>query len=205
MFRWWILGTLAGAIASSAYYRRRARIEGGTIPRRNEGPYLVALRLLVTLPLLAAILAYVIDPAWMAWSELRAPAWTRWAGVLLGALSVAAVHWVLRSLGKNVSETVLTKSDHQLVTEGPYRWVRHPLYATGLALLLSVGMMSANAVLLAIPVVGAVFVLQVIVPREEAALQERFGDAYRRYMQRTGRLLPRLRKRPPEPSPSAAP
>jgi protein-S-isoprenylcysteine O-methyltransferase Ste14 len=205
VFRWWIIGILAGAIGSSALYRRRARIEGGTIARREEGPALVALRLLVTLPLLAALLAYSIDPERMSWAELRLPLWLRWAGVLLGLAALASVHWVLRALGKNVSETVLTKEDHELVTEGPYRWVRHPLYTTGLALLVAVGLMSANALLLAFPLAGAVFVLFGIVPREEAALLQRFGERYRRYTCRTGRLLPRLRKPPPEPSPPAAP
>jgi protein-S-isoprenylcysteine O-methyltransferase Ste14 len=205
MFRWWILGILAAAIGSSAYYRRRARVEGGTITRGEEGPLLITLRLLVTLPLLAALLAYLINPAWMSWSELRMPTWLRWAGVVLGLFALASVHWVLSSLGKNVSETVLTKADHQLVMEGPYRWVRHPLYTTGLALLLAVGLMSANAVLLGFPVLAVVFILAVIVPREEAALKDRFGDDYQRYSERTGRLLPRGGKPPAKPTHSEVP
>ncbi|HUF75768.1 MAG TPA: isoprenylcysteine carboxylmethyltransferase family protein [Longimicrobiales bacterium] len=205
MFRWWILGILVAAIGSSGFYRWRARIEGGTISRREEGPFLVALRLLVTVPLLGAILAYLINPAWMSWSELRLPSWLRWTGIALGVLAIASVHWVLRSLGKNVSETVLTKPGHQLVTHGPYRWVRHPLYTTGLTLLIAVGLTAANAVLLALAGLGTVFFHLVIIPREEAALQDRFGDAYRDYMQRTGRLLPRLRKRSAGATRSAAP
>ena len=41
-------------------------------------------------------------------------------------------------------ETVLTKADHVLVTTGPYRWMRHPLYAMGGALFVAVGLMSAS-------------------------------------------------------------
>jgi protein-S-isoprenylcysteine O-methyltransferase Ste14 len=46
-------------------------------------------------------------------------------------LTLPAALWVFSALGRNVSETVLTKGDHELVTAGPYRWIRHPLYTTG--------------------------------------------------------------------------
>ncbi len=192
MFRWLILGILLTAIGTSGYFRRRARVDGGTIARREEGASLVALRAVVTLPLLAAIVTYVINPRWMAWSAFNAPDWLRLAGVALGILSIPSVYWVLASLGKNVSETVLTKPNHELVTAGPYRWIRHPLYATGLTLLLAVGLMAANVVLLLFAVLAAILIRYVVIPREEAALERRFGDEYRRYTMRTRRLLPRV-------------
>ena len=65
MFRWFVLVILVGAVGTSGYFRRRARIEGGTIARREEGALLVALRAGVTLPFLLAIVAYVagLEPA----------------------------------------------------------------------------------------------------------------------------------------------
>ena len=45
----------------------------------------------------------------MTWATLDLPLAARWLGAALGVLAVAAAHWVLRSLGRNVSETVLTK------------------------------------------------------------------------------------------------
>jgi len=89
-----------------------------------------------------------------------------------------------------VSETVLTKERHELVTSGPYRWVRHPLYGTGIALFLSVGLMAANAFLLLWTVVALVSIRLIVVPREEAALVEAFGQEYQSYQSRTGSLLP---------------
>lgn len=192
MFRWLILGILLSAIGTSGYFRRRARVDGNTIARREEGASFVALRAVVTLPLLAAIVTYVINPRWMAWSAFNAPDWLRVAGAALGILSIPAVYWVLTSLGKNVSETVLTKPHHELVTAGPYRWIRHPLYTTGLTLLLAVGLMAANVVLLLFALLAAILIRYVVIPREEAALERRFGDEYRRYTLRTGRLLPRV-------------
>jgi hypothetical protein len=52
--------------------------------------------------------AYFISPSWMAWSSFDAPDWLRWLGVELGLGVLASVHWVLRNLGRNVSETVLS-------------------------------------------------------------------------------------------------
>jgi len=193
MFRWFALAILLCAVGTSGYFRWRARVEGGTIARRAEGGAFVAIRAVVALPLLAAILAYLINPRWMEWSAFNAPGWLRWCGVVLGVFTIPLVFWVLRSIGRNISETVLTKSNHELVTVGPYRWIRHPLYTTGLTLLLAVGLMAANVLMLCLTLLVAVLIGSVVIPREEAELRRRFGDRYERYMEQTGRLLPKGR------------
>ena len=191
MFRWFALAVLVGCLSISTYYRRRARLESETIPRRREGA-LLAVRVLLGLPLLTAIIAHVVMPGWMEWASFGSPGWVPWAGTALGLLAVPAAYWVFDSLGRNVSETVLTKGDHHLVTTGPYRWVRHPLYATGLMLLLAMGLMLASWFVLLATFIALAWIWFVVVPLEEAHLLAKFGDAYRAYTHRTGRLLPRL-------------
>jgi len=191
MFRWFAWVSLVGCLAISVYNRRRARREGETIPRRREGARLMAGRGLVALPLFAAILAYLVNPRWMAWASYAGPTWSRWAGVILGIVTVPAAYWVFRSLGRHVSETVLTKEHHELVTHGPYRWIRHPLYANGIALLLAIGLMAANWLILALTLIALVAIGLVVVPAEESALLAKFGAEYRAYMGRTGGLWPR--------------
>ena len=142
-FRWLALAVFVGALFVSAYHRRRAR-ERETIPRRREGGAMMAARALVAFPLFISPLAYVAHPPAMAWASFDAPGWLRWAGVGLGVVVIASVHWVLGNLGRNVSETVLTKESHELVTSGPYRWIRHPLYTTGIALFVALGLIAAN-------------------------------------------------------------
>lgn len=99
---------------------------------------------------------------------------------------------MFRSLATNLTDTVVTRTRHTLVTSGPYRWVRHPLYvATALAV-------AVNAVVtvnwfLALTGVVSVVLLAIRTRTEEEKLIERFGDASRNYMQRTGRFIPRLR------------
>ncbi len=179
-------------MALSAFFRRRARLESGTIGRGQEEPLLVALRLAATIPLLIALATYLIEPAWMEWSSIPLPNWLRTAAATIAICSLALLWWVLKSIGRNISETVLTKADHQLVTSGPYRWVRHPLYSVGLMLLFSIGVMAANLAILAIAAVCAGLIVSVVIPREEAALLEKFGDDYGSFRARTGHLLPRL-------------
>ena len=192
MFRWFALACLVGCLGISAYHRWRARREGETIPRSRESPLLVAGRALVALPMFGAIFAYLVNPRWLTWSSYAAPVWSRWVGVGLGVLAIPAAYWVFSSLGRNVTETVLTKEHHELVTEGPYRWIRHPLYATGIALVLAIGLMAANWLILLFAVITLASIRLVVVPVEEGALLAKFGDEYREYVRRTGCLLPRL-------------
>jgi protein-S-isoprenylcysteine O-methyltransferase Ste14 len=99
---------------------------------------------------------------------------------------------VLRALGQNVSETVLTKEHHQLVTGGPYRWVRHPLYTSGLALFFALGLMAGSWFVLLATLIAFGLLRVLVIPREEQALLAKFGEGYWNYMQRTGRLVPRV-------------
>src|SRR5262245_21261087 len=122
---------------------------------------------------------------------MKLPTWLRWIGVAIGTGAGALLIWTLKHLGLNLTDTVVTRRQHTLVTSGPYRFVRHPFYtATALAIVAN-ALVTANWFIFAAGV--AVFALLVIRCRkEEENLVARFGDAYRDYAQRTGRFLPRL-------------
>jgi protein-S-isoprenylcysteine O-methyltransferase Ste14 len=128
----------------------------------------------------------------MGWASFPVRTGLRWFGVALGVLVVPSAYWVLANLGKNVSETVLVKPEHELVTSGPYRWIRHPLYTVGLTLFISIGLMAANWFILLWTLVAGFAVRLVVIPREEAELEARFGEDYRRYRKSTGSLVPSL-------------
>ena len=192
MFRSFALVVFLASLGISAWRRWQARRAIGAIARSQEPPLLIAGRLLVALPLFGGVVGYLANPGWMAWASLSVPSSLPWIGVALGLLTVPAVYWVLTTLGANVSETVLTKQRHQLVTTGPYRWVRHPLYSAGIALFLSIGLMAANWFILLWTVIALAAMRLVIIPREEGQLVLMFGDEYRRYRDRTGSLLPLL-------------
>ena len=199
MFRWLALAVLLASLTISAVRRWQARRSGGVISRSQESRALIASRVFVALPLFGGAFAYLLNPEWMAWAQLSVPSWVRWTGVALGVLVVPSLYWVLTTLGSNVSETVLTKAQHQLVTTGPYRRVRHPLYTTAVALFLSIALMAANWFMLLWALVAVAGLHLVVIPREEANLVAAFGESYRRYRRQTGALLPRLTGRSPRP------
>jgi protein-S-isoprenylcysteine O-methyltransferase Ste14 len=102
------------------------------------------MRALISFSLVIPAMLYVVYPKWITWSLLPISEWLRWLSFVVGVLTLLGVRWVLRTLGCNVSETVLTKPYHQLITTGPYRWVRHPLYTAGIVLFCSIGLMQGS-------------------------------------------------------------
>ena len=192
LFRWLPLAVFLSAVAVSGWHRARARRNGETIDRRREGGPMLVVRALVAAILFGPVIIQALRPEWMAWASFDVPAGFRWLAAGIAVLTVPLVHWVLRTLGRNVSETVLTKEGHELVTAGPYRWVRHPLYTTGLTLFVALGILMGNWLVLVASALALLLLYLVVIPREERALLDRFGDRYGAYMRETGRLAPRL-------------
>lgn len=198
IFRGLTLAILVTILSISARFRRRADREGGAL-RGENGLRLVLILRLLSLVVLLPLLGYLINPAWVSWARIELPSWLRWLGAAGGALAVPLAIWVLGSIGTNISPSHATREGHQLVTHGPYRWVRHPLYSAGMVLCVSLTLLTALWTL----GVGMLIPLAVLLwrtPREEARLIEAFGDEYRAYMRRTGRFFPRLRAAPKQPA-----
>ena len=98
-----------------------------------------------------------------------------------------------RALGTNITDTVVTRAEHTLVTEGPYRWVRHPFYVAFALAMAADSLVTANW-FLALTGAVAVTLIAIRTQTEQQKLIERFGDEYRRYKERTGAFIPRLKK-----------
>ena len=192
IFRIIIIALFVSAFSVSIYYRRKAqRSSGDEIDRRQEGGFImVALRIGGGLIWLA-ILAYMIYPAAITWASLPLATWLRWFGVVVAITAAFLLFWMFRSLGMNITDTVVTRRDHTLITDGPYRWIRHPLYTFGSLFFISLSLVTGIWLipLLAIPTF-AILIQRTSI--EERALQERFGDEYLRYSERTGRFFPRF-------------
>lgn len=178
-------------VAVTAYHRLQAATSGEKISRKDEG-YLFAIVLRLSgLCLFIATLAYVISPSSVQWATFPLPTWIRWLGIVTGMLCSFLMYWTLNSLGRNLTDTVVTRAEATLVTYGPYRWVRHPFYVTTALLMASVTVLAANWLIGA----GSVLVLGMLAvrtPKEERMLIEKFGQEYRAYMAKTGRFFPRF-------------
>ncbi len=163
---------------------------GEPLDRLQEGLFILVTLRVAALALWLGVIAYMIDPTWMAWSSMPLPVWMRWTGVGVLAVVVALLTWTLRSLGRNLTDTVVTRRAHTLVTHGPYRWVRHPFYDAMALLILAMSLVAANWYVL----LTGIVVLSLIVVRtrtEEEKLLARFGEPYQAYLRHTGRFLPR--------------
>jgi protein-S-isoprenylcysteine O-methyltransferase Ste14 len=191
LFRPIVLAGFVSLLVIAGYRRIQSQSTGERLDRLQEGVFILVGLRLAGLILWSAVIAFMIDPAYMAWASMPLPIWLRWAGVAVCVTTLALLAWTLRDLGRNLTDTVVTRRAATLVTHGAYRWVRHPFYACMALIILGNALMAANWFMLA---AGAV-VLSLIVVRtktEEEKLVARFGDAYRSYMERTGRFVPRL-------------
>jgi len=180
------------SVGISVYYRRKAdRDSGEKISRNVDGNAMMTAIQLFGLALWFSPLVYLLNPLWMTWSKIGLPDSVRWFGVGLGILCVMGIYWLFSSIGTGITPTSATRKEHTLVTSGPYRWVRHPLYTVGSSLFVAFGMMADNWFVAALGIL-AFIAMAIRTPKEEANLIEKFGDEYRDYMKHTGRFLPKL-------------
>jgi len=130
--------------------------------------------------------------SWLDFADYQLPGWAGWFGAAFFTLSL----WVLRrshaDLGRQWSVKVEIQEEHKLVTDGIFNYIRHPMYAAhilwGIAqpLLLWNWIAGLSMLVMLLPL----FFYRV--PKEEMMMVDEFGDEYRHYMDRTGRVFPKL-------------
>jgi protein-S-isoprenylcysteine O-methyltransferase Ste14 len=142
-------------------------------------------------PTLLLPLAYLFTPL-LSFADYRQPDSFAWLGAGLMLTSLWLFWRSHADLGQNWSVSLELREGHQLVTQGVYRWIRHPMYASIWLWALAQGMLLPNwlAGWSMVPVFAALYFLRI--PREERMMCEAFGDQYRAYMRQTGRLFPRI-------------
>ena len=185
-----IIGSLI-LLPIAVYHRLKSQATREKLDRRQEGLFILLTLRPVGIIAMLGLIAYMVSPSWMAWSSVSLPSWLRWIGVGVGTVAGGLLIWTLHSLGKNLTDTVVTRREHTLVTTGPYRWVRHPFYDSVALFVLANSLVAANWFLFLTGGLALVLIL-VRTRKEEEKLLVRFGDAYRAYMERTGRFLPRI-------------
>jgi protein-S-isoprenylcysteine O-methyltransferase Ste14 len=150
---------------------------------------------LVAVGLFCIPVVYAFTP-WLNRANYRlSPRATSDAGGVGAAFLGIAVWLFWRShtdLGREWSPSLQLREGHTLITSGVYKSIRHPMYASiwlwgiAQALLLQNWVAGFASLVLFLPM----YVLRV--PREEQMMLEQFGEAYRAYINRTGRVIPRL-------------
>ncbi len=153
-------------------------------------------KLLMTLSSLGLIILpfFYLLSSRLDFADYHLPAWAALTAGIPGTAIFAFALWLLwRShvdLGRNWLPMLQIREGHTLITQGVYRHIRHPMYAAHLlrgiaqALLLQNWIAGLSMLVFFFPI----YLFRA--PREERILIEHFGQEYRSYMNRTGRLVP---------------
>lgn len=173
------------------YHRRAARVAGRV--SFKEGRLHSAMRALFGIPFMLLVFGYMAYPSILSWAVYSLPDWARWIGAVLVVASLPLVYWVQWALGDNFSTRLHVREAHTLVTHGPYRWVRPPMYSVFYMQSIGFCLLTANWFIGGIYFLGLTVIVLTRTHNEEAAMLEKFGDDYRRYMAGTGRFLPKIR------------
>ena len=177
--------------AHRGYYVRKHGKEENTLKQREEGLASKTAGLLGLVGFIT-VTVYAIKPVWLSWAALPLPLWLRWIGIGIALLGFALLQWAQTTLGKSWSDTPRMIKGQSLITSGPYQFIRHPIYTAFLLILGSTLFISANWLIGSAWLGMALLELASRIRFEEGLMLEYFGDQYREYMKRTGRLLPKL-------------
>jgi protein-S-isoprenylcysteine O-methyltransferase Ste14 len=112
-------------------------------------------------------------------------------GLLVYLFGLIAREWPVRTLHRFWSHHVEIRSDHQLILNGPYRYLRHPNYLCLLCEVLGFPLISNSYLSFVLAAVVYIPLLGIRIRREERALIEKFGEDYRSYIRSVPALLPR--------------
>jgi protein-S-isoprenylcysteine O-methyltransferase Ste14 len=136
-------------------------------------------------------LVYVFTP-WLDFANYTLPGWAGWLGLLI-MIGALVVFWRAHiDLGRNWSPTLQIREDHKLVTNGIYQYIRHPMYASQWLWVIAQALLLQNWIAGLGGFISFLPMYLLRVGPEEQMMMDKFGDEYRRYMERTGRVLPRL-------------
>lgn len=135
---------------------------------------------------------FFIFSSWLDFANYSLPNWLGWIGAVLFAGASVLLWKTHQDLGRNWTPTLGIRDEHTLISEGIFKYIRHPMYAAHLLWAL------AQPLLLHNWIAGFSF-LAVVIPHyllrigdEEKMMLDKFGDEYSEYMKKTGRFFPKL-------------
>lgn len=176
----------AGGVAR----RLRARPDGSVNQMKHELGPLRSVRPLLGMVFYLGLFDWLLPGTRMGWAFTAVPEGLRWAGAGACWMAVAFIQWSFRALGGTYRGGVGLWPDHTLVTDGPYAWVRHPIYSGFILLAGGIWASSGSWVTGAAGLALTTAIPAFRVGVEEAQLRARFGAAYLAYEERTARFIP---------------
>ena len=135
------------------------------------------------------IILYLLAPPWWIWTRFPFRELTQWLGIIIAIPPILYLVWVHRHLDTQWSIALELQEHHKLITSGPYKRIRHPMYlgifiyTFGLSLV-------ASDILVFIFFMFSIWVNYRRIPDEEQMMIDEFGEEYLEYKEHSGKLLP---------------
>lgn len=146
---------------------------------------------LAAIGMMIAPMIYLFTP-WLNSFNIGLPDWARWIGIICFGFGMVLFWWVHKTLGKNWSPLLEIRKDHKLIAEGPYKYVRHPMYTVIWIWVLFQGIVLSNWAVIIIGILTWSILYFVRLPDEEKMMIEKFGQEYKDYMRKTKKIIPRV-------------
>lgn len=182
---------LAGLVVGSVIRKIYTAKSRGIKPNKKSSDLLdIFLVLIVGVGMIVPLL-YLFTP-WLDFANYSLPQWSGWAGTVVFAGAISMLWRSHKDLGRNWSATLRITGQHSLVTNGVYHRIRHPMYTAHLLWAVAQGLLLSNWLAGWAFLVLSIPLYIVRIPKEEQMMLEHFGEEYRKYMSRTGRLVPRM-------------
>ena len=134
---------------------------------------------------------FILNPSFLDWSALSFPICLKWIGLVLTILGMGVEFSTQLYLGRNYSTLLNIREEHSLITAGPYRYIRHPMYTALITTGVGLAFLSANWYF-ALPFIVTIIVIILRIRKEEEIMIDEFGEEYIQYMKRTKRFIPFL-------------
>ncbi|MEA1924713.1 MAG: protein-S-isoprenylcysteine O-methyltransferase [Candidatus Altiarchaeota archaeon] len=144
--------------------------------------------LLAGIGLMIMPMVYVFT-SWLNSFNMNLPDWIRWIGVICFGFGLALFWWVHKTLGKNWSHVLEIRRNHRLVTQGPYKYVRHPMYTQIWIWAICQWLILSNWVVGVVGVLTWSILYFIRIHEEEKMMIEHFGKEWENYCRRTTKKL----------------
>ena len=167
-------------------YAEKEKFKSKRILRERVLVFLIGFAIVV-LPLV-----YVFT-GWLDYFNMNLPEWSRWVGVASLLFGLILLWWVHKTLGENWSPVLEIREEHDLITEGPYKYMRHPMHTFFWIWVIGQWLVLSNWFVGIIGVAPWAILYFTRVESEEEMMMKTFGEKYKNYMKTTRRLLPKWR------------
>lgn len=181
-----IMGGVCGTLIRMPHMKKYKKTEKIKSKKTSREKFLV---FLAAIGMMIVPLIYVFTP-WLNSFGIGIADWARWSGVVIFGFALFLFWWVHKTLGKNWSPVLEIRKDHKLITEGPYRYIRHPMYTCIWLEVACFWLISSNLVVGIVVLLTWSILYFIRLPDEEKMMIEEFGQEYGNYMKRTKKVIP---------------